>query len=193
MAKVAVIVAPGCEEGETLTIVDILRRAEVTCDMVGLGARDIAGTHHIVMRTDVVFDGSLCDYDMVVLPGGYGGSDAMRDDERLIAAIRELDARGAWVCAICAAPEALGRAGLLTGKRYTCYPGVVDLIENPGTWVDEPYVVEGNLITGQGPAFAYAFAYVLVDALGIDSETVKQRMVYYNAFDVEGGEPSWQR
>ncbi len=192
MTKVALIVAPGCEEGETLTIVDVLRRAEIDCDMVSLGDQDVAGTHGITMRTDVVFDGTLDDYDMVVLPGGYGGADAMSEHEELIEALRVMDARGAWVCAICAAPEILGRAGLLEGRRYTCYPGVVDKVENPGTWVDAPVVVDGHILTGQGPAFAYAFAYALVDALGFDSETVKQRMVYYNAFDVEGGVPSWE-
>ena len=56
------------------------------------------------------------------------------------------------------------------------------------TWVDEIVVRDGNLISSQGPATAYAFAYALVDALGVDSEPVKQRMVYYNAFDVERGE-----
>ena len=192
MTKVAVITAQGCEEGETLTIVDILRRAEIPCEMVGLGAQEFAGTHHIAMRCDTVFGGTLDEYDMVVLPGGYGGSDAMRDNEELVAALRVADERGAWICAICAAPEALGRAGLLEGKRFTCYPGVKDQIENPGTWVDAPVVQDGNIITGQGPAFAYAFAYALVDVLGYDALTVQNRMIYFNAFDVEGGVPSWE-
>lgn len=191
MTKVAIICAPGCEEGETLTIVDILRRAEIPCEMVGLGSQEISGTHHIAMRCDTTFDGTLDAYDMVVLPGGYGGSDAMRDNDELISALQSADARGAWICAICAAPEALGRAGLLEGKNFTCYPGVKDAIENPGTWVDAPVVRDGNMIFGQGPAFAYAFAYALVDALGVDSEVVKNRMIYYNAFDVDGGTPSW--
>ena len=192
MAKVAVIAAPGCEEGETLTIVDMIRRAEIPCEMVGLEAEEVAGTHHIAMRCDTVFDGSLDAYDMVVLPGGYGGSDAMRDNASLIAALQKAAAEGKWVCAICAAPEALGRAGLLEGKRFTCYPGVKDQIENAGTWVDEAVVTDGNIITGQGPAFAYAFAFALVDALGGDSQTVKNRTIYYNVFDVAGGVPSWE-
>ncbi len=192
MAKVAVITAPGCEEGETLTIVDMMRRAEISVDMVGLGAQEIAGTHHITARCDTVFDGSLDAYDMVVLPGGYGGSDAMRDSDALLDALRAADERGAWVCAICAAPEALGRAGLLEGRQFTCYPGVKDQIENPGTWVDAPVVRDGNIVTGQGPAFAYAFAFALVDLLGGDSQTVKNRTIYYNVFDVEGGVPSWE-
>ena len=192
MAKVAVIAAPGCEEGETLTIVDMIRRAEIPCEMVGLEAEEVAGTHHIAMRCDTVFDGSLDAYDMVVLPGGYGGSDAMRDNASLIAALQKAAAEGKWVCAMCAAPEALGRAGLLEGKRFTCYPGVKDQIENAGTWVDEAVVTDGNIITGQGPALAYAFAFALVDALGGDSQTVKNRTIYYNVFDVAGGVPSWE-
>lgn len=192
MAKVAVIFAQGCEEGEALTIVDMIRRAEIACDIVGLDTDEIRGTHGVAMRCDTVFDGSLDDYDMVVLPGGYGGSDAMRDHEGLIAALQKAAAKGVWVCAICAAPEALGRAGLLKGKRFTCYPGVKDQIENGGTWIDEAVVVDDNIITGQGPALAYAFAFALIDALGGDSQTVKNRTIYYNVFDVAGGVPSWE-
>lgn len=193
MAKAAVIIAPGFEEGEALALVDVFRRAEIDCDMVGLTSAEVAGGHEIVVRTDVAFDGTLDGYDMVVLPGGYGGADAMRDDDRFQDALRAMNAAGKWVCAICAAPIALDRAGILAGKRFTCYPGTAPKIEEKNaTWVDEVVVRDGNLITSQGPATAYAFAYALVDALGVDSEPVKQRMVYYNAFDVDGGTPSWE-
>lgn len=192
MAKVAVIVAPGCEDGETLTIVDVLRRAEVACDMVGLEAQEVTGTHGITMRCDTVFSGSLDAYDMVVLPGGYGGSAAMRDNKGLVAALRQANAAGKWICAICAAPEVLGRANLLTGRTFTCYPTVLERVENPGTWVDQTIVRDGNMVFGQGPAVAYAFSFALLEALGIDPEPVKNRMVYYNAFNVEGGVPSWE-
>lgn len=165
MAKVAVIVAPGCEEGETLAIVDVLRRCEVLCSMVGLKDRVVTGAHGITMQCDATFGGSLLDYDMVVLPGGYGGSAAMRDDEALISALQKMDAAGRWICAICAAPEVLGRANLLEGKTFTCYPTVLERVENPGKWVDEPVAQVGNMIFGQGPAIAYAFAFTLADAL----------------------------
>ena len=122
MAKVAVITAPGCEEGETLTIVDVLRRAEIACDMVGLGAQEIAGTHHIAMRCDTVFDGSLDAYDMVVLPGGYGGSDAMRDSDELIATLQAASKRGAWICAICAAPRHSAAPGCCRASALPAIP-----------------------------------------------------------------------
>ena len=192
MAKVAVVFAQGCEEGEALTIVDILRRAEGRCDMLGLGALEIAGDHGVLMRCDAEFEGALDGYDLVALPGGYGGTDAMREHAGLVAALRQVAERGGIVAAMCAAPEVLGRAGLLAGKRYTCYPGVRDQVENPGTWVDEAVVADGNVITGQGPAFAYAFAFALAEAVGADAETVRTRMVYDNAFVREGGVPSWE-
>jgi len=165
MVRVAVIVAPGYEEGETLTIVDVLRRAEVACDMVGLDAREVAGAHDAAVRCDTVFDGSLDAYDMVVLPGGYGGSAAMRDNEGLIAALKQTDAAGKWICAICAAPEVIGRANLLANKTFTCYPTVLERVENPGAWVDRVIVRDGNMVFGQGPAVAYAFSFALLDAL----------------------------
>lgn len=192
MSKAAVIFAPGFEEGEGLAVVDVMRRAEISCDIVGLLGEEVMGAHDICVRADVVFDGSLDAYDMVVLPGGMGGALAMRDHEGLQTAVRKMDTEGKWVCAICAAPLALGRYGLLEGRSYTSFPTTAEKIENPGTWVDEIVHIDGNLLTSQGPGTAYAFAYALVDALGVDSEAIRNRMVYHNAFAVEGGVPSWE-
>ena len=185
--KAAVIIAPGCEEGEALTIVDIFRRAEITCDMIGLEAQDITGAHQITMRCDHVLDENLKDYDMVILPGGYEGTDAMAASESLRTSLQEMNRAGKYIAALCAAPEVLDQAGLLEGKTFTCYPTVADQIRS-GNRTDDVTVQDGNIITGKGPALAWAFAYKLVDVLGGDSETVKKRMVYYNAFDVKGEE-----
>ncbi len=187
MKKAAVIFANGCEEGEALTIVDIFRRAELTCDMVGLDQKDITGGHDITMRTDKVLSEDLKDYDMVILPGGYGGADAMANNETLLECLREMNAAGKYVAAICAAPIVLEAAGILEGRTFTCYPSTAAKISH-GNRVDGKVVIDGNLITSQGPATAYAFAYKLVDALGGDSLTVKKRMVYFNAFDVKEDE-----
>ena len=187
MKKAAVIFTNGCEEGEALTIVDIFRRAELTCDMVGLGNMEITGAHDITMRMDKVLSENLKEYDMVILPGGYGGADAMAHCELLKDCLREMNQAGKFVTAICAAPLALDAAGILEGRTFTCYPTTAAKILH-GTRSDDKVVVDGNLITSQGPATAYAFAYKLVDALGGDSLTVKKRMVYFNAFDVKEDE-----
>ena len=187
MKKVAVMIAPGCEEGEALTIVDIMRRAEIECDMVSLEGKEVTGAHDITMMCDVSMKESDMNYDMVVLPGGYGGASAMKDNDDFQKTLKDMNKESKWIAAICAAPIALDRAGVLDGKTFTCYPTTAEKISS-GTFVDEKVVVDGNLVTSQGPATAWAFAYKCVDVLGGDSLTVKKRMVYFNAFDAKEDE-----
>lgn len=187
MNKTAVIFANGCEEGEALTIVDILRRAERTCEMVGLDSDEITGGHDVTMKTDRVLDEDVADYDMIVLPGGYEGVDNMLASPLLKNILRKMNESGKWIAAMCAAPQVLDCAGLLEGRTFTCYPGTAEKIHS-GTRTEDVVVKDGNLITSQGPATAYAFGYALADALGADSLTVKKRMAYFNAFDVQEDE-----
>lgn len=186
MTKAALIIAEGFEESEALTIADILRRAKIECDLMGL-AQEVTGGHGMTVRCDKVLSEELTGYDMVILPGGYEGSDNMRSCEPLIGMLKKMDAEGKYVCAMCAAPIVLERAGLLEGRKYTAYVGYGEKIHQ-GTYLEDIVVQDGNLITSRGPATVYAFAYHLVDVLGGDSLAVKNRMVYFNAFDVKEGE-----
>ena len=112
MAKVAVILAQGFEEIEALTVVDVLRRANISCDMVGF-EEQVTGSHDIQVKTDRVFDGDLSDYDLLVLPGGMPGSANLRDNQALISEIQAFNQEGKKISAICAAPIALHQAGVL--------------------------------------------------------------------------------
>ncbi|WP_332629671.1 DJ-1 family glyoxalase III [Halalkalibacter flavus] len=185
MSKVAVILAEGFEEGETLTIVDILRRANIECHMIGTGGDMVRGGHDIVVKADAIISDDVKEYDMIVLPGGLPGAKNLRDDDRVIKLLQEMDHAGKFVCAMCAAPIVLEKAGILEGKNFTAYVGYDQKIETTGTFKEDIVVVDGNLVTSRGPATAYAFAYKLVDVLGGDSLAVKNRMVYFNAFDAE--------
>ena len=184
MKKAAVIFAEGCEEGEALTIVDVLRRAELHCDMVGLASPEVTGAHDITVRMDRVLDDDLQEYDMVILPGGYGGADAMRNHPGLQAILRRRNEQNQLIAAICAAPIALDAAGVLEGKRFTCYLSTAEKIHS-GIHCDDLIVTDGNLTTSQGPATAYAFAYRLAKILGADALSVQKRMAYFSAFDGE--------
>ena len=186
MTTVAVLLAEGFEEGESLTIADILRRAGIQADLVSTGDQQVTGGHGITVIADVVMPDSLLGYDMVVCPGGLPGATNLRDDPRVIAAVREMHEHDRWVTAMCAAPIVLGAAGVLDGHEWTAYPGYETRIDTTGTFSEALVVRDGRVITSQGPASAYAFAFALVDALGGDSLTVKNRMVYFNAFDEEG-------
>jgi protein deglycase len=185
MSKVAVILAEGFEEGETLTIVDILRRAHIECHMISLEGERVRGSHDIVVRADAIISDDVKDYDMIVLPGGLPGATNLRDDDRVINLLQEMNHKGKYVCAMCAAPIALGKAGVLEDKNFTAYVGYDQKIETSGSFKEDIVVVDGNLVTSRGPATAYEFAYKLVDVLGGDSLAVKNRMIYFNAFDAQ--------
>ena len=183
MAKVAVILAEGFEEIEALTVVDVLRRANITCHMVGFEAR-VTGSHAIQVQADRVFDGDLSEYDMIVLPGGMPGSAHLRDNEKLIAELQKFEQVGKKVAAICAAPIVLNRAGLLKDKGFTCYDGVQEQIAD-GYYRKETVVVDGQLTTSRGPATALAFAYNLVEQLGGDADALREAMLYRDVFGLD--------
>ena len=186
MKKAAILVAPGFEECETLTIVDIIRRANLQCDMFGFD-KVVEGGHQIIVQCDKVVNPELIDYDMVILPGGYEGVANLKASLEVINILHEMNVRGKYICAMCAAPIVLEHANLLDNKKYTAYRGYDQKIKQ-GHYLDDKVVIDGNIVTSRGPATAYAFAYKLVDLLGGDSLAIKKRMVYFNAFDVKEDE-----
>ncbi|MFS9015282.1 DJ-1/PfpI family protein [Streptococcus infantis] len=181
MPKVAVILANGFEEIEALTVVDVMRRANITCHMVGFEDK-VTGSHAIQVQADRVFDGNLSEYDMIVLPGGMPGTAHLRDNEQLVSELQRFEETGKKVAAICAAPIALNRAGLLEGRNFTCYDGVQEQIADCH-YHKETVVVDGNVITSRGPATALAFAYHLVEILGGDAESLRNGMLYTDLFE----------
>ena len=119
---------------------------------------------------------------MVVLPGGMPGSTNLRDDDRLMEVLHEFQTEDKFVAAICAAPIALDRAGLLNGKNFTCYDGVEANIEN-GSYQKQTVVVDGKLITSRGPSTALPFAYELVHQLGGDADKLASSMLFKDVFE----------
>ena len=186
MKKAAIIIASGFEEGEALTIADIIKRAHLQCDLVGF-EQEVKGGHETIVRCDHILNETLLDYDMVILPGGYGGAEAMKNNPTLISYLQQMNEKGKYVCAMCAAPIVLEKANLLVDKKFTAYQGYDQKIKQ-GTYLNDKVVIDGNIVTSRGPATAYAFAYKLVELLGGDALAVKKRMVYFNAFDVKEDE-----
>ncbi|HEL2401402.1 TPA: DJ-1/PfpI family protein [Streptococcus suis] len=179
MVKVAVMLANGFEEIEALAPVDIFRRADFQCDMIGLTSIRVEGSHAIKVEADSLFDGDLSQYDLIVLPGGMPGSTNLRDDDRLIAELQKSVTNGKRVAAICAAPIVLDKAGLLDGRRYTCFPGKEADIAS-GSHVENNVVVDGPIITSRGAGTSLEFAYTLVDLLGGDGQGLARVMVHKN-------------
>lgn len=166
MAKVLVPLAPGCEEIEAVTAVDILRRAGVEVTTAGLTDGPIKASRGTRLLPDTTLDEALKqDYDMIVLPGGMPGSEHLKNDSRIVGLLQRMSAAGKYVTAICAAPMALHAAGLTEGKRATSYPGVLDKLPGSHTYIKDAVVVDGKLVTSRGPGTAMDFALTLVELL----------------------------
>lgn len=183
MKKAAVVFANGCEEIEGLTAIDVFRRLGLQTDMVGLGQKNIAGAHNIQLTCDSIVDDYLLHDDVVVFPGGVNGANNLKNSDRLMKIMQERQQQGKWNAAMCAAPIAFARYGLLDGHDYTCYPGFdkqVDQDAKNARFHEDIVVVdpEGHLITSRGPATAMTFALKIAKTIGVDADDVQEGMLY---------------
>ena len=158
-----VLLAEGFEEVEAITIVDVLRRAQIEVTTVGIGSKTITGTHGI----PVVADMCSCEakeegLDMVILPGGMPGTTNLGESEKVAQYVDYCVKNDKYVCAICAAPMVLGKLGVLEGKNAVCYPGCEGGLTGANI-VKEAVVVDGKVVTSMGPGTATEFALKIVE------------------------------
>ncbi|TAN39180.1 MAG: DJ-1/PfpI family protein [Verrucomicrobia bacterium] len=162
MQRVLVPLADGVEEMEATIVVDMLRRVPWHVLTAGLKPGVVTAARGTRLMPDNVWD--KIDpglFDMIVIPGGARGVEALRRDPRVVDAVRAHAGRGKLTAAVCAGPLVLQDAGLLVGRRATCHPGqVADFTQ--AQRLDEPVVVDGNVVTSQGAGTTFAFALTLV-------------------------------
>jgi protein deglycase len=165
MPKVLVPLAQGCEELEAITIVDLLRRAEIEVVTAGLDSQAVTASRGTVITPDTDLDTALeDDYDMVVLPGGLPGADYLDNDKRIKNILIKMANSEKFIAAICAAPKVLANAGILDGKKATSYPGCLTNLNNTDI-SDEAIVIDGKVITSRGPGTSMDFALTLIESL----------------------------
>lgn len=164
MPTVLVLLADGFEEVETLTPVDLLRRAgaEVTVATVAPGIH-VTGRSGVTIHADTLLTSvETRDFDCLFIPGGPGVK-ALRADPRVRPVVLRHAQGDRWIAAICAAPTVLNDAGLLEGRRYTAHFSVAN--ELPAIRADERVVVDGKLLTSRGAGTALDFGLLLVEKL----------------------------
>ncbi|OGV72937.1 MAG: hypothetical protein A3K19_20815 [Lentisphaerae bacterium RIFOXYB12_FULL_65_16] len=174
MRQIAVLLADGFEEIEAVTVIDVLRRADMEVVMVGVGNEmGVLGAHGIPIGVDCLIDdvepGAFC---LVVLPGGMPGSKNLAENERVHTLVRSVWDGGGHVAAICAAPIALHAAGMLEGRRVTAYPSVESQLTG-AVYTGARLEVDERIVTSKGPGTAMEFALALVRIMG-KGETEKQ-------------------
>ena len=159
--KTMIILANGLEECEALVTYDLLFRAGIEVELVGLND-SIVSSHNVTIAPHKLIDDVNPDeYDCLVLPGGMPGTLNLENDERVQKMIDLFVAQDKYICAICAAPSILIHKGLLHNEKFICFPG----FENGLTPCNTKAVEDGKLITGKGLGAAFEFSYLIIKNL----------------------------
>lgn len=181
--NVIVFLAEGFEEVEALTVVDYLRRVKpLTVDMIAIGdSLLVSGSHHIEVKADKHIDelANLDAYEAVIIPGGMPGAAHLRDDQRVIKIVREINKAGKLVAAICAGPIVLEKAAIIAGKKMTSFPTFEKDFSN-SIYQADAVVRDKNIITSRGPGTAVDFALEIVTVLAgeNEAETLRKSILY---------------
>ena len=183
MPKTAIFLADGFEEIEALTVVDLLRRANIEISTVSImGRKKVTGSHNITVEADALLEETDFDsLDMLILPGGMPGTTNLADCKALTDKIKEFDEKDKMLCAICAAPTVFGKLGILKGKKACCFPGRED--DLLGADVQTSSVTkDGHFITSRGMGTAIDFGLAIIEHYqGSDAATSMASKIVYRA------------
>lgn len=178
--RIVVVLAPGFEEIEAITPIDVLRRAELEVVVAGVGSTSVTGSHGITIECDIEVSAIDSAPDAIVLPGGLPGAENLAKSDAVRKLSLAVRSRGGICAAICAAPAlAFSAFGLLDGRTATCYPSFEEKFGASTPHSEERVVVDGDLVTSRGPGTALEFSLELVAQLGEEerSKILSQQML----------------
>jgi protease I len=161
--KVAILAAEMFEEVELVEPRRALQEAGANTELISLESGEVQGFDHYdragSYKVDkTVEEVSADDYDALMLPGGVGNPDNLRQDENAVQFVRGFFEQGKPVAAICHAAWTLIEAGVVRGRKLTSYPSIQTDVRNAGgEWVNEKVVVDQGLVTSRKPDDIPAF------------------------------------
>ena len=160
------LLGTGFEETEAIAPLDLLRRAGLEIQTVGINGKVVSGSHKIGVEADIEIDQmDLNAMEMIILPGGLGGVASIRASEKAMEAIRFAYENGKYTAAICAGPTVLADLGITDGKNATCYPGCEDGMGKAVMAENQAAVMDGKVITGTSAGCAVPFGLALIEVL----------------------------
>lgn len=174
MAKAMILLAAGFEEIEAITCIDILRRAGIKIEIIGVNNLIVKGSRNIEIKANKSITEISSSYDAIILPGGMPGAENLAKSNQVTTLLKKAENEEKIIAAICAAPAiVLSPLGILNNKIATCYPGMEKNFSQTTTYKAKKVVIDKNLITSQGPATALNFALKIVGQL-IGKELAKK-------------------
>ena len=175
------LLADGFEETELIAPVDILRRAEANVKLVSIEEGVVVtGSHDIKLCADMTAaEAANLEFNAIVFPGGLKGTERLSNSVWTEKFLKIATETGAYIGAICAAPTILGKFGLLEGKKFTCYPGMEEQIEE-GIYTEKSVVCDDVFITGEAMGSSLEFGFLLCELImGKEvSENIKNGICY---------------
>jgi len=173
--KVLVPLAPGFEEIEAITSIDVLRRAGIEVVTVSLNSIDVKGAHNIPVIADKrIKQIKIEEFDGILLPGGMPGAQNLKENSQILKFVRQINENKLMVAAICAAPIVLETAGILENINATSYPSFKKEVPSCN-YKEERVVKDGNIITSRGAGVALEFALEVVEYL--EGKKVKEDLI----------------
>lgn len=185
MAQALIFLAPGYEEIEMLTVVDLLRRCNISIDMVSItDSLEVTSSHNVTIKADVLIDDA--DFDgaqMIILPGGIPGTPNLLACKPLTEQIKKYAAHKKWLSAVCAAPTIYDELGLYQGKKATCYPSFAQKLTN-AVYVKQPVVVDDIFITSRGAGTTIEFAAAIIERFAGKeaAKDVLEKIIYHDTY-----------
>jgi len=165
MKNVLIPLAPGFEEIETITVVDILRRSGARVSTAGIVDGIIEGSRGVKLLADESINNINSEkFDLLILHGGQPGTDNLKKDHRVTTLLNEMESKKKLIGAICAAPIILEENGLLRKRKRTSHPSVKEALLGD-LYKEDRVVVDQNIITSRSPGTAMEFAFKLVEIL----------------------------
>jgi len=185
MAQALIFLAPGYEEIEMLTVVDLLRRSNIKIDMVSItDSLEVTSSHNVTIKADILLkDADFDTAQMIILPGGLPGTTNLLACEPLTEKIREYAAQNKWLSAICAAPTIYNELKLYHGCHATCFPDFADKLTD-AAYVKQPVVVDGIFTTSRGAGTTIEFAAAIIERF-IDKPTadaILTKIIYNDTY-----------
>ena len=163
---VYMLLGTGFEETEAIAPLDLLRRAGVEIQTVGINGKIVYGSHGIGVEADIeIGQMDLTAMEMIILPGGLGGVASIRASKEAMEAVRFAWENGNYTAAICAGPTVLADLGITDNKNATCYPGCETGMGNAIMAEGKASVIDGKLITGTSAGCAIPFGLSLIEVL----------------------------
>lgn len=152
--------ADGFETIEALAPLDLLRRAAVQVQTVGVTGRKVQSAHQVTVTADLALDElTTANLEGILLPGGGEGTQHLDACQVVHQYLDYCYDNKLLIAAICAAPSIVAKKGYLKGRNATAFPSFQHYLDN----CSADYVVtDGNFITARGAGVSLEFGFAII-------------------------------